>query len=50
MKKNLYIVPCTELHTIRLTANLLAGSEPFISSDININGAPADPSYLEGGD
>jgi len=48
-KKNLYLAPVTELHTVLLVSNLLAGSAAP-SSDIGITDTPAEPLYPEGGD
>ena len=47
-KKNLYLAPVTELQTMSLVSNLLAGSAP--SSDIGVSIDPADPTYPNGGD
>ena len=50
-KKNLYLAPVTELHTMLSVSNLLAGSDAGSSNEININNnTPADSDYLGGGD
>ena len=50
-KKNLYLAPVTELHTMLSVSNLLAGSGAGSSNEININNnTPADSDYLGGGD
>lgn len=48
MKKLSYNAPSTELQTMSLVSNLLAGSAP--SSDIGVSIDPADPTYPNGGD